>query len=383
MMNDVVIVSRARTPIGSFQGALSSMSAPQLGAHAIRAAIERSGILSSEIDEVIMGQVLSAGVGQAPARQASIDAGIPTSVPCTTVNKVCGSGLKAVMLARQSILLGEAKIVVAGGMESMTNAPYLLPTARSGMRMGNQTAVDSMIHDGLWDPYGKAHMGAFGDSCAAHFHFSRQDQDQYAQRSYERAIAAQQAGCFIDEIVAVNGISEDEEPKRYRPEKMTSLRPAFGKEGTVTAANASKINDGASALVIMSGDEARRRNIAPSAKIVSTATFAQDPAWFTTAPVGAIRTALSLANLQVNDIDVFEINEAFAVAAMAVSHELKLNLERVNMWGGAVSLGHPIGASGARILTTLVSIMMKNNLKTGCAALCLGGGEAVAVVVQR
>lgn len=383
MPQSVVIVSRARTPIGSFQGALSSYSAPKLGSIAIKAALERANVKPDEVNDVIMGEVLTAGVGQAPARQAAIGAGVPTSVPCLTVNKVCGSGLKAIMLARDAIRLDEADIVVAGGMESMSNAPYLLPTARKGMRMGNQSAVDSMILDGLWDPYGNAHMGCFGDLCAKEYKFSRQEQDAFAIASYERARAAQAAGLFKDEIVAVDLVQEDEEPARYMPAKIPNLKPVFGKEGTVTAANSSKINDGAAAVVVMSSDEAKKRGLNPLVEIVSVGTFAQDPSWFTTAPIGAIKAALLKANLSASDIDLFEINEAFASVSMVVSKELGLDANKVNVWGGAISLGHPIGCSGARIMTTLISAMINRNAIYGCASLCLGGGEAVAMIVKR
>ena len=367
------------------------MSAPKLGGIAIKAAIERAQIKAQDVDEVIMGAVLTAGTGQAPARQAAIYADVPTSIPCTTINKVCGSGLKAVMMARQAILLGDAKIVVAGGMESMSSAPYLLPTARAGMRLGNQLAVDSLIHDGLLDPYSSLHMGNFGDKCALHYGFSRQEQDDFAKSSYRRALYAQQQGFFTEEIVPVSVqahkksmlVDSDEEPKRYMPEKMAALKAAFSAEGTVTAANSSKINDGAAALVVMEQAEAHRRQILPLAKIIATATFAADPAWFTTAPVGAIKQALKAAQLSIYDIDLFEINEAFAVVAMVAMRELKIPQDRVNVWGGAVALGHPIGCSGARILTTLLSAMIQRNVKTGCATLCIGGGEAVAIVVQR
>lgn len=390
-MREVVIVAGARTPIGSFQGALSSLSAPRLGAVAIRAALERASVKPDEVSEVILGEVLTAGVGQAPARQAAIYAGLPTKVPCTTINKVCGSGLKAVMLARQAIALGEADIVVAGGMESMTNAPYLLPTARGGMRMGNQTAVDAMIHDGLWDPYGNSHMGGFGDLCAKEHDFSREAQDAFAKASYERALKAQKEGAFKDEIVPVEIegkkgstlVDSDEEPSRYLPEKMGGLRPAFGKEGSVTAANASKINDGAAALVLMSREEADKRGAPVLATLVADGTFAQDPEWFTTAPVGAIQKACERAKLDPKDVDLYEINEAFSVVTMVTMRDLGLAHEKVNVHGGAVALGHPIGASGARLLLTLVNAMKQRDAKTGCASLCIGGGEAVAVLVRR
>lgn len=390
-MRDVVIVAAVRTPIGSFQGALSSMSAPQLGATAIRSALDKSKVSASEVSEVIMGQVLGAGVGQAPARQAALGAGLPSSVPCTTINKVCGSGLKAVMLGKQAIQLGDADIVVAGGMESMSNAPYLLPTARAGMRMGDQKAVDSMIHDGLWDPYGNSHMGNFGDLCAKEHGFSREDQDAFSRESYERAVSAQNEGLFEAEIVPVEiksrkgstMVEKDEEPGRYNPERMPTLRPAFAKDGTITAANASKIDDGASCVVMMSKEEAEKRGCEILATIASDGTFAQDPEWFTTAPAGAITRAAEKAGLAPSEIDLYEINEAFAVVAMVTMKELKLSHANVNTRGGAVSLGHPIGCSGARILVTLLHTMKDNDKKTGCASLCIGGGEAVALIVKR
>lgn len=390
-MREVVIVGKARTAIGKFQGSLATQTAPQLGAVAIQGALKSAGVSSEDVDEVIMGEVLSAGVGQAPARQAALYAGLPTKTPCMTINKVCGSGLKAVMLARQSIALGLADVVVAGGMESMSNAPYLLPAARDGMRMGHGKALDSMIHDGLWDPYGNAHMGGFGDSCSKELDITRDAQDAFAKESYERARNAQAAGYFKSEIVPVEikgrkgttVVDEDEEPQFYRPEKMADLRPAFGKEGTVTAANASKIDDGAAALVLMSREEAEKRGCTVLASLVSEGTFAQDPAWFTTAPVGAMKKALDAAQLSAKDVDCYEINEAFAMVALAAIRELGLDRDQVNRWGGAVSLGHPIGCSGARILVTLLSVMEQEDLKTGCASLCIGGGEGVAVVVKR
>jgi acetyl-CoA C-acetyltransferase len=390
-MRDVVIVSAVRTPIGAFQGSLSSLTAPQLGAHAISAALESANVEPGDVSEVIMGQVLTAGAGQAPARQAAIGAGLPTSVPCTTINKVCGSGLKAVMLGRQAIQLGEAEIVVAGGMESMSNAPYLLPTARSGMRMGNQKAVDAMIHDGLWDPYGDSHMGNFGDLCAREHSFSREEQDAFSKASYERAIEAQKKGYFNDEICPVeiksrkgsHTVDTDEEPSRYNPERMPSLRPAFAKDGTITAANASKIDDGAACVILMSRDAAEKRGCHILATITADGTFAQDPEWFTTAPAGAITRASERAGLSPNDIDLYEINEAFAVVTMVTMKELQLEQDRVNVRGGAVSLGHPIGCSGARILVTLLHTMKDRDAKSGCASLCIGGGEAVALIVNR
>ncbi len=386
MENAAVIVSRARTPIGSFQGNLSGLSAPKLGAVAIQAALQRAGVSPGDVNEVIMGEVLTAGVGQAPARQASIFAGIPTSVPCTTVNKVCGSGLKAIMMARQSIQLGEANVCVAGGMESMSNAPYLLPTFRKGARMGDQTAIDSMFADGLLDPYSSSLMGVFAEQCVSKYHFSREAQDAYARESYKRALAAQKAGYFANEIAPVQtdrSVDEDEEPARFSPEKISLLKPVFSKDGTVTAANASKIDDAAAAVIVMSEGEAKRRGLKPLAKIVSTATFAQDPAWFTTAPVGAIQLALKRAGMSVSDVDLFEINEAFAAVAMAAMQELNLSHDKVNVWGGAISLGHPLGCSGARIVVTLLSAMEERGVRVGCAAVCLGGGEAVAMVLSR
>jgi acetyl-CoA C-acetyltransferase len=390
-MREVVIVSAVRTPIGSFQGALSALSAPRLGAFAIQEALGRIGCEAGEVSEVIMGEVLTAGVGQAPARQAAIYAGLPSSVPCMTINKVCGSGLKAVMLARQSIALGDSEIVVAGGMESMSNAPYLLPTARAGMRMGNQKAVDSMINDGLWDPYGDQHMGNFGDLCATEKSFTREEQDDFAKASYERAIKAQEEGWFDDELVAVEikgrkgttVVDKDEEPGRYNPEKMGSLRAAFSKEGTITAANASKIDDGAAALVLTHRELAEQKGWPILASIAADGAFAQDPEWFTTAPAGAITRACDKAGIAPSDVDLHEINEAFSVVTMVTMRELGIEHGKVNVHGGAVSLGHPIGCSGARILVTLLGAMKRTDAKTGCASLCIGGGEAVAVVVKR
>lgn len=390
-MTDVVLTAAARTPIGSFQGALSSVPGVDLGAAVIRPVVERSGLKPDDIDEVLMGMVLSAGVGQAPARQAALGAGLPTCVPCTTINKVCGSGLKTVMLAQQAIAGGDMNVAVAGGMESMSLAPYILPNARSGYRMGPGKLVDAMIHDGLWDPFGDSSMGDYGDLCAGEKDFTREAQDAYSIRSYERAIAAQQSGHFEDEIVSIDvavkrktlTVSQDEEPSRFLPEKIPNLRPAFSPEGTVTAANASKISDGAAAVVLMNRDQADQKGIPVLAKIVASASFAQQPEWFTTAPVQAIQKALQKANLAVSDIDLFEINEAFAVVAMAAISELKLDEERVNVHGGAISLGHPIGCSGARILVTLVHALRQQNKRYGCASLCIGGGEAVAMIIEN
>jgi acetyl-CoA C-acetyltransferase len=386
-----VIVGGARTPIGSFLGSLSSLSAPQLGSVAIEAAINKAHIHKNDIHQVIMGQVLQGGVGQAPARQASLGAGLSSAIPCTTVNKVCGSGLKAIMMAADAIALGQSSVVVAGGMESMSNAPYLLPNARAGFRMGDHKAVDLMIHDGLLDPYSKAHMGIFGDLCARTYQFTRAQQDDYAKNSYQRAIAAQQQGYFNDEIATVvikaKGesipITKDEEPERFRPEKMAALKAAFEAEGTVTAANASKVNDGAAAVVVMSEAEARLKKLPAKARIIAYKTFAHDPQWFTTAPVMAIKAVLNDASLDVAAIDLFEINEAFSVVAMTAIKELALDKNRVNVFGGAVALGHPIGSSGARLVVTLLNALEKHNKRLGCVSVCLGGGEAVAMIVER
>ncbi len=390
-MKNAVIIGRARTPMGSFLGTLSTLSAPQLGSIAIRGALKASGLAPADIEEVIMGQVLQGGAGQAPARQASLGADIGTQVPCTTVNKVCGSGLKAVMLASDQIALGRARTIVAGGMESMSNAPYILPGARTGFRMGNHSAIDLMIHDGLFDPYGKAHMGSFGDLCAQTFKFSREEQDAYAHESYQRAQRAQNNGVFAEEIVPVEialkgqskQIVDDEEPSRYVPEKFPQLKPAFAAEGTTTAANASKVSDGAAALIVADEDFAKEKRLPIAARIVAQATFAQEPAWFTTAPIKAITRAIKNAGLKVCDIDLFEINEAFSVVALAAIKELNLSHERVNVYGGAVSLGHPIGSSGARLLVTLITALKLHKKRYGCVAICLGGGEAVAMIVEN
>jgi acetyl-CoA C-acetyltransferase len=388
---EVFIVSASRTPIGSFQGALADVPVTQLGATAIRAAVERSGLSASDVQETYMGNVLTAGVGQAPARQAARYAGIGDEVPATTVGKVCGSGLQAVILGAKSILLGDADVVIAGGMESMTNAPYLLPKARGGYRMGHGKTLDSMILDGLWDPYDDQHMGNCGELCAKELDFSREAQDEFAKESYKRALAAQEAGAFEAELAPVTiqtrkgevVVSEDEEPKRAKLDKMPNLRPAFDKEGTITAANASKINDGASALVLASGDVVKAKGLKPLAKLVGYGGHAQAPEWFTTAPIGAIEAALKRTGLSADDIDLYEINEAFAVVAMASMKKVGIPHEKVNVRGGAVALGHPIGCSGARILTTLLHALRDRDEKRGLATLCIGGGEAVAVVVER
>lgn len=390
-MRDVVIVGAARTPIGSFQGVLAPLKAPELGAVAIKEALVRAGLGPADVNEVLMGCVLTAGIGQAPARQAAIFAGLPKETPCTTVNKVCGSGLKTVTLAAQAIANGDADIVVAGGMESMSNVPYLLPTARAGMRLGNQVAVDGLVNDGLWDVYNDFHMGNAAELCAREKKIDRAAQDAYAAESYRRALAAQKDGRFKAEIVPVEvktrkgaiQVTEDEEPKRGDIEKLPSLKPAFDKNGTVTAGNASSINDGAAAVVVASREVAEKRGLKILGRIRSYGQAAQAPEWFTTAPAVSIKNALEKAKLGVNDIDLWEINEAFSVVAVANNQILGLDPKKVNVNGGAVSLGHPIGASGARILTTLLYEMAASNKKRGCASLCIGGGEGIAMVVER
>ncbi len=388
---EVFIVAAMRTPIGSFQGALSSVSAPRLGAVAIEAAVRQAAIDKAVIDEVFMGNVLSAGLGQAPARQAAIYAGVPKDVPATTISKVCGSGLAAVVHAARSIACGDNQIAIAGGMESMTNVPYLLPRARSGYRMGHGQLIDGMIQDGLWDPYHDVHMGSGGELCAREFDLNRAAQDAYARESYARARKAQSDGAFAAELAPVRVkqgkreelVSSDEEPGRTDLGRMDSLKPVFEADGTITPANASKINDGASALVLASAEAVRKHMLKPLARIVSHGGAAQEPQRFATAPVFATRRALERAGLTADDVDLFEINEAFAVVAMACTRELGLDPSRVNVRGGAVALGHPIGASGARILTTLVHALVARGEKRGVATLCIGGGEALAMVVER
>ncbi len=380
-----------RTPIGAFQGSLSTVSAQHLGAIAIRSALNTADVLPNSVDEVIMGNVLQAGLGQAPARQAAIYAGLPDSVECLTINKMCGSGLKAVMLASQAIQTGDASVIVAGGMESMTQAPYLLPKARDGYRLGHADIIDSMIIDGLWDVYNDRHMGNCADMCAEKYSFSREEQDAFTIESYTRAQRAQSEGKFADEIVSVevkdrsgnvSEVSVDDEPGKADFEKMTKLKPAFGKEGTVTAANASKINDGAAALVVLDENKSAELKVKPVARILAQASVAQEPEWFTTAPVGAIQKVLKNAGLEMSDIDLFEINEAFSNVAMAAMKELDISHDVVNVNGGAVALGHPIGASGARILVTLLHAMKTRGAKRGLAAICIGGGEASALIVE-
>jgi acetyl-CoA C-acetyltransferase len=388
---NIYVVAATRTPIGAFLGSLSSITAPHLGAAAIKGALERAKLQPDAIEEVYMGNVLSAGVGQAPARQALIYAGLPDRVPATTVGKVCGSGLQAVVLATRGLALGDTEIAVAGGMESMSNVPYYLPQARTGARMGHGKMVDGMIHDGLWDPYGDFHMGIAGEKCAKEFSFSREEQDAFAAESFRRALAAQKEGHFKNEIVGVSVaqkkgdallVSEDEGPPNGRPDKFPTLRPAFAKDGTITAANASSINDGASALILASEDAVKKHNLTPLARIVGYGGAAQAPEWFTTAPAKAIEHTTKKLGLSTKDIDLYEINEAFAVVTMACNKLCDLDPATVNVRGGAVALGHPIGASGARILTTLIHSLRDLKKKRGLATLCIGGGEAVAVVVE-
>ncbi|NQV50735.1 MAG: thiolase family protein [Candidatus Marinimicrobia bacterium] len=391
-MRKVAIVSAKRTPIGAFQGSLSSLTAPQLGAAAIKAVIENSQFSPEDVDEVIMGNVLSANTGQAPARQAALYAGLTQATECLTINKVCGSGLKAVMLASQAIQVGDANVVIAGGMESMSNVPYYLPGARAGQRLGNGEMIDGILRDGLQNAYDGIHMGVSGELCARDFHYSREAQDAFAKESYLRALKAQKTGAFANEIEPIEVpqrkgnaliIDTDDEPGRGNFDKMVTLRPAFASEGTITAANASKINDGAAALLLMREGEAEKRGLKPLALVVAQASAAQAPEWFTTAPVKAINNVLRKAGMTLGEIDLFEINEAFSVVTMVAMDELNIPHTKVNVNGGAVSLGHPLGASGARILTTLLHAMEARDAQFGLAALCIGGGEASAMIVER
>jgi len=391
-MNDpVVIVGAARTPMGAMQGELKDFTASELGAAAIRAAVERAGLAADQVEEVIMGCVLPAGQGQAPARQASLGAGMPLATGCTTINKMCGSGMKAAMLANDLLLAGTNRVMVAGGMESMTNAPYLLPKARAGYRMGHQQVMDHMFLDGLEDAYDKGRlMGTFAEDCATKFAFTRQEQDAFAIASLERAQKANNDGTFAWEIAHVSlksgkgdrFMDKDEQPFKANFEKIPQLKPAFRKDGTVTAANSSSISDGAAALVLMRESEAQRRGLTPLARIVAHTTHAQEPGWFTTAPVGAIRKLYEKTGWKAGDVDLYEINEAFAVVTMAAMKEHGLPHEKVNVHGGACALGHPIGASGARILVTLLGALRKHGGRRGVASLCIGGGEATAMAVE-
>lgn len=391
MSRAVYIASIGRTPIGSFNGSLASVSATQLGAIVIKAVLERAGIAPEQVQEVFMGNVVSANLGQAPAQQASIYAGIPTTVNCTTINKVCASGMKAITIGAQSILCGDNDIVVAGGMESMSNIPYYLEKARTGYRLGHDKIIDGIIRDGLWDPYKDYHMGNAGELCSTTYNITRQDQDDYAKESYTRAQKAWDAACFKNEIVPVEiggktpvTVDEDEEYKKANFDKMGALKPAFVKEGgTITAANASKINDGAAAVVLLSEEKLKELGIRPLARIVSFADASQAPEWFTTTPVKAMQKALQKSGLKAGDIDFYEVNEAFSCVAIINARELNIPDEKLNVWGGAVALGHPIGASGARISVTLSSILQKNNSRYGMAAICNGGGGASAMVLER
>ena len=390
MLKQVYITGASRTPIGTFGGAFAEVSAPALGSVAVKTALAEARVPADQVDEVIFGNVIGAGLGQNVARQVSIGAGLSPSIGATTVNKVCGSGLKSVMLAAQAICAGDSAVVVAGGAENMSRAPYLLDKARTGYRMGNGELVDSLIRDGLWDVYNNVHMGTCGDRCAAKYSFSRKEQDDFAVASFQRALDAQNKDTFKDEVAVVEApagktkvlVSEDENPRKFNEEKLRQLKPAFGKDGTVTAGNASSINDGAASVVVMSADRARALGAKPIARILGYATASREPEWFTIAPVGAIQRLLDQLSIGVGDVDLFEINEAFAVVPMAAMRELKIPHEKVNVKGGAVALGHPIGASGARTLVTLLHAMRQRNARVGIDALCIGGGEAVAMAVE-
>ena len=390
MSNEVYLAGAVRTPIGTFCGTLESVPAPTLGSAVIKAAIARAGVPSEQVNEVIFGNVVSAGLGQNVARQVAIGAGLSPTVGATSVNKVCGSGLKSVMLAAQAIQCGDASMIVAGGTENMSRAPYLLEKARSGYRMGNGELVDAMIRDGLWDVYKNVHMGLCGVRCAEKYGFTRDQQDEFAITSFKRAIEAAQKGAFAREIEPIQvkagketiSVSEDENPKKFNEEKLRKLRPAFGDKGTVTAGNASSINDGAAAVVVLSAAKVQQLALKPQAKILGYATYSREPEWFTLAPIGAIEKLLNKLSLSVAQVDLFEINEAFSVVPMAAMKELQIPREKVNVHGGAVALGHPIGASGARTLATLLNALKERNGRVGFNCLCIGGGEAVAMAVQ-
>ncbi len=390
-MRDVVILGPARTPIGSYLGTLSTIPAPKLGATTIKESLKRAGIEPEQVDEVIMGNVLQGGVGQAPARQAAIFAGLPYKVECMTIHKVCGSGLKSVMVAAQAVAVGDADIIVAGGMESMSMAPYYLFGARTGFRMGNTQLVDGMIHDGLWDVYNNFHMGNAAELCAKKMNITREEQDEYAIESYKRALKAQEEGILDWEIVPVEVpqrkgdpivVKEDEEPKRVKFEKIPNLRPAFQSDGTITAANASKINDGAATVVVMAAEVAEKLGLKPMARIVAQASFAQAPEDFPTSPVYSVRKVLDKAGMKSEDIDIFEINEAFAVVAIAALRMLEIPHSKMNIYGGAVAFGHPIGASGCRLLVTLLNALKRTGGKKGLVSLCIGGGEASSMIIE-
>jgi acetyl-CoA C-acetyltransferase len=390
MSKSVYVIGMARTPIGSLGGVLSSLTAPHLGAIAMKEALNRAGVKPEQVQEVFMGNVVSAGIGQAPAQQASIFAGIPTNVPCTTVNKVCASGMKSIMLGAQTILNGDNDIVVAGGMESMSNIPYYLDKARSGYRLGNGNIVDGILKDGLWDPYKDYHMGNAGELCSTTYKITREDQDGFAKESYTRAANAWKNCYFSKEVVPVEiagktpvTVSEDEEFKKANFEKMPSLKPAFTKDGTITAANASKINDGAAAVVLMSEEKMKEFGLKPLMRIVSFADASQAPEWFTTTPIKAMNKALDKAGLKVSDIDFAEVNEAFSCVAIINAKEMGIPMDKLNVWGGAVALGHPIGCSGARITVTLSNILQTNKAKYGMAGICNGGGGASAIIIEN
>jgi acetyl-CoA C-acetyltransferase len=388
----VYVVAAKRTPIGAFLGAFADVPAPRLGAAAIKAALEAGKVPVEAVEQVYMGNVLGAGIGQAPARQAAIYAGLPQSVPCDTIGKVCGSGLESLVLGTKSIALGDADVVVAGGMEAMSSVPYYLTKARGGYRMGNGNLIDGMIHDGLWDPYNDFHMGNAGELCAREYKFSREAQDDFAKESFRRAVSAQKEARFAAEIAPYSVpqkkgdplvVAEDEGPKKGDPNKMSALKPAFQKDGTITAANASSINDGGAAVVLASEAAVKKHGLSPLARVVGYGGAAQAPEWFTTAPVKAMQAASSRTGVALADVDLFEINEAFAVVPMAAMKDLSIPHEKVNVHGGAIALGHPIGCSGARIVATLVHAMHARNAKRGLASLCIGGGEAVAVIFER
>ena len=391
MTDSIVLLAARRTPIGAFQGALAPATAPQLGGTALAAALQSAGIAAADIDEVIMGCVLPAGLGQAPARQAAMLAGIPKSVPATTVNKMCGSGMKAIMMAVDQVRAGDATVIAAGGLESMTNAPYLLPKARSGYRMGHGELLDHMFTDGLQSPWDGQMMGAFAENTAGRYGFTRADQDDFATRSVQRALAAVDNGAFTAEIAPVTVksrkgeavIARDETPFTCDIAKIPQLKPAFRKDGTVTAASSSSISDGAAAVLLSTAAFAAARGIEPLARVVAQASHAQEPEWFTTAPVGAIRKVLERAGWQAAEVDLFEVNEAFAAVAMAAARDIDIPAERLNVNGGACALGHPIGATGARIVATLAHALERRNLRRGVAALCIGGGEATAIAIER
>ena len=390
MLKDVFLAGGTRTPIGGFSGNLSTVSAPTLGSVVAKSALERASVPAASVDEVIFGNVLGAGLGQNVARQVALATGLDSSVAAMTVNKVCGSGLKSAILAAQAIQCDDAGVIVAGGTENMSQSPYLLPKARHGYRMGHGEIIDSMIRDGLWDVYNDMHMGMCGDRCAEHCEFSREQQDDFAVASYQRAIEASNSGAFGREITSVEVVSrksttvvdKDEELARFDEQKLRALRPAFGKEGSVTAGNASSINDGAAAIIVLSGEKVSELNVTPAAKIVGYSSFSREPEWFTLAPVGAVEKLLLQLQWNVDDVDLFEVNEAFSVVPMAVMKDLGVPHEKMNVHGGAVAMGHPIGASGARVLVTLLGALQARGTQRGIVSLCIGGGEAVAMAVE-